>query len=127
MLYFWLMKKLVFLLFSLFLTAGLYSQKAMQTTDLFRFQRIGGHQVSPNGEYLVFIVTSIDMDANRGKRRVEMIHLKTGTQETIISEEYNPSDLAFTPDGKRLGFLSAKSGSDQLWEMDLQTKEFSNV
>lgn len=121
------MKKLALLSLTLFFSAGLYSQKAMQTTDLFRFQRIGGHQVSPNGEYLVFLVTTIDMEENRGKRRVEMIHLKTGIQETLITEEYNPSEIAFTPDGKRIGFLSGKSGSDQLWEIDLSTKTFSTV
>lgn len=99
----------------------------MEPADLFRFQRIGGQVVSPNGEYVVFLVTTYDVEANKGTRRAEMVNLKSGEQSTLIATEYNPSELSFTPDGKKLGFISSKGGSAQLWELDLSSKAFSNV
>ncbi len=103
------------------------AQKPMEPADLFRFQRIGGQQVSPNGEYLVYLVTSYDVEANKGKTRAELISLKTGEKQVLIPEEYNPSELCFRADGKKLGFISGKSGSDQMWEYDMIEKGFSNV
>ncbi|MDX5321929.1 MAG: peptidase S9, partial [Bacteroidota bacterium] len=121
------MKKFVLFALPLLFAMVLKAQRPMVAEDLFRFQRIGGQVVSPNGEYAVFIVTRYDVEANKGIRRAEMIHLRTGKQETLIPEEYSPSELAFRPDGKKLGFISSKDGSSQLWECDMATRQFGNV
>jgi len=111
------------MIFTLTLTA----QKPMEPADLFKFQRIGGQVESPRGELVVFLVTRYDVEANKGTRRAEIIDLRSGEQSTLIPEEYNPSELAFRPDGKKLGFISSKEGSDQMWEYDMETKSFSSV
>ncbi len=102
-------------------------QRNMEAEDLFRIQRIGGQQVSPNGEYVVFLVTSYNVEENKGTRRAEIINLKSGEQKTVIPSEYNPSELCFRADGKKLGFISSKDGSAQMWEYDMASGSFSNV
>ncbi|MBI1221700.1 MAG: prolyl oligopeptidase family serine peptidase [Bacteroidetes bacterium] len=121
------MKKLFLFALPLVLSITSMAQKPMEPADLFRMQRIGSQACSPNGEMLVFLVTTYNVEENKGTRRAEMINLLTGEQSTLIPEEYNPSELSFTPDGTKLGFISSKSGSAQLWEYSFADKTFGNI
>lgn len=116
------MKKFLTLALFFTLTLPMLGQKLMEPIDLLKFQRIGGEIVDSKGEILIYLVTTINVEADKGVRRAEMFNLKTGEQRTLIPESFNPHQLSFSPDGKKVGFLSAQSGQTQLYEISLTSQ-----
>jgi dipeptidyl aminopeptidase/acylaminoacyl peptidase len=113
------MKRCFYFVATVFMSCMLHAQNVMTPNDLLDFQRIGNEQVSPDGKFLVFLVTRVDVAENKSVRRVERVDLQTREQKTLVSEDINPSQISIHPDGKTLGFLSSQSGSSQYWEVAL--------
>lgn len=99
---------------------------------LWALGRIGEVAVSPDKTKVLFTVTFYSVEQNKGNTSLYMLDLATGKQKQITHTakgEYNPR---WRPDGKKIGFLSAESGSMQLWEMNtdgtgrVQVSKFEN-
>ncbi len=86
---------------------------------LLRLRRLGEVVASPDGKTLIFTLSTPDFATN--KSAVEVYSMLSGGSEPkrIIDKAYNPASAKFRPDGKKIGFLSAKNGTMQLWECDL--------
>lgn len=85
---------------------------------LWSMGRIGEVVVSPDGKQLLFTVTYYGIEQNKGNSEIYLMNtdgtdLKQLTHTAV--GEYNPR---WKPDGKTIGFMSAESGSMQLWEMN---------
>ena len=94
--------------------------RGMSPQDLVTLKRLGSPAVSPDGTWLVYQQT--DTDPARYKRTTGLwrVPLKGGAPARIADlADASENSPAFSPDGKRLYFLSGKSGSDQLWLLDL--------
>lgn len=110
-------------------TLALSSDK-MTPEVLWSFGRIGEVSLSPDKSTLAFGITYYDIEQNKGN--AELYTMTTsGDAFTRITNtnggEYNPR---WRPDGKKIGFLSAESGSMQLWEMNPDgtgRKQISNI
>ena len=124
------MKKLFFLFPFLFCSLVILSaQNRMSPEVLWQFGRISDPQVSPDGNNVLFGVTHYDVSANAGNRNLMVMPVETsgsildkkkkGQFSIQLTDweggEYN---ARWRPDGKKIGFLSSKSGSSQLYECD---------
>ena len=88
---------------------------------LWKFARIGGIQVSPNNKTIVSNLTRYDSETNKSTTNLFFIPVDGGDIEELTDiKGFHPR---WTHDGEKVGFLSAKSGSVQLWEMNLKTKD----
>lgn len=99
------------------LTAQEISNGVLTPEILWKFGRIGSPSVSPDAETVVFTITRFSMEANRGGTNIYTIPVKGGEPKELTGNETNDFSPAWRPDGKRIGFLSSRSGSTQLWEM----------
>ena len=87
---------------------------------LWKFGRIGGMQLSPDNKTIASSVTKYDAKTNKNSTNLFFLSAEGGDIEEFTEmEAFHPR---FTSDGKKVGFLSAKSGTVQLWEMDLETR-----
>ncbi len=90
----------------------------MSPEVLWAFGRLGDPQVSPDGKTILYGVSYYSIEDNKGNRDLYTINID-GSNPLQISEtpksEYN---AIWTPDGKKIGFLTSESGSYQLWEMN---------
>ena len=114
------MKKftLLFIALSIFIFQSAYAQKeAMVPETLWEFGRVGGMQVSPDGNTLLFTVTYYDVNENSSSRDIYTIPAAGGHPENITASQYNEFNALWRPDGQKIGFLSTKSGSVQMWEI----------
>jgi dipeptidyl aminopeptidase/acylaminoacyl peptidase len=103
-----------------FSTSPAFAQKAMTAQDLVTLKRVAAPAVSPDGQWVVFPQT--DTDPASYKRESGLWRVSTkGGEATRLADlaDAAESSPAFSPDGKRLYFISGKSGTDQVWFLDL--------
>lgn len=124
------MKKIIFLtLFPLFTMA----QNKLDIATLWKFGRLSEHMVSPDGKLAIYAVKNYDVKANKGTNIIytQKVYEISGTIRTdrsgpvpttpteIIDSKTNAFAARFTPDGKKISYLSATSGEVQLYECNL--------
>ena len=98
--------------------------------DMVSYQRISSPTLSPNGRFAVFAVRETDMAANEGKTGlwIEDLSARDAAAPVRFTEEsLNVNSPSFAPDGKTVYFLSAKSGSMQLWSQAVGSKNAMQV
>jgi dipeptidyl aminopeptidase/acylaminoacyl peptidase len=94
------------------------AQETLTPELLWELPRVGGPVLSPDGTRVVFTVTTYDMGANQGNTDLYLIAVEGGEPLQLTDDEGSESSAQWRPDGAKIGFLSAKSGSRQLWEID---------
>jgi dipeptidyl aminopeptidase/acylaminoacyl peptidase len=94
----------------------------MTAADLATFSRVAAHTVSPDGQWVAYQQTETDPATYARTTGLWLVAAGGGTPVRIAdSDGANESAPAFSPDGRRLYFLSNKSGKDQLWFADFAT------
>lgn len=85
---------------------------------LWSFGRIGDPTVSPDQSTLLYAVTNYHIEENKSYRELYTVVVKGGEPVRITSTPDKESSAVWRPDGKKIGYLSAKSGEMQLWEIN---------
>ena len=97
---------------------SLSAQSTYTPELLWKLRRITEFQVSPDGQSIVYGVRSFDLKNNSGNTDLYLIPVAGGEAVKLTDtpeSEFNPR---WTADSKRIGFLKAKDGVVQLFEMD---------
>jgi dipeptidyl aminopeptidase/acylaminoacyl peptidase len=116
---------------ALLLTAGLAG--ASQDThpfsvrDMVEMDRISDPRVSPDGKTVAFVVRATDLEANRGRNDIWLAAVDGSWARRVTSHPDSDTQPRWAPDGKRLFFVSARSGSTQVHRIDLDGGEPEQV
>ena len=93
--------------------------RPMTAIDLQSLHRLGSPDVSPDGHWAVFTVSSTDWSKNKRVNTLELLDLtKAGAQPRPITGAQKGHDAAFGSDGS-LWFLMPVGDQDQLFRMRL--------
>jgi dipeptidyl aminopeptidase/acylaminoacyl peptidase len=92
------------------IAAGILTPEVM-----WKMARIGDFVVSPDGEQVLFGLTSYNMAENRGVTSLWTKNVNGGEAIRITDHTGSESSPVWSVDGKRIYFLSDRSGSSQLW------------
>lgn len=85
---------------------------------LWSFGRLGEATVSPDGRLTAYTVTYFQIEEDKPYRDIYLFdHDKNETMRITDTPE-NEFNIQWRPDGKKIGYLSSKSGSVQVWEMN---------
>jgi dipeptidyl aminopeptidase/acylaminoacyl peptidase len=92
----------------------------MTFEDMMAMKRLGETAVSPDGKWLAYSVTSVDLAANS---RTSTLFLQSISDDKaapipISVTVAGDSGVQFSPDGKSILFLSSRGGSQQIWTAD---------
>jgi dipeptidyl aminopeptidase/acylaminoacyl peptidase len=101
-----------------FATTASAAGKPLNVRDLANFERVSAPALSPDGRKVVFAVRATDYAANKGVTALylEDLYARDAAPPVRFSPEgMNVNSPAFSADGRSIYFLSAKSGSMQLW------------
>ena len=106
------------------LVAGLVAQAAAATHpfsvhDMQAMQRISDPRPSPDGRWVAFTVATTDLAANVRRSDLYVVDIAGTSARAVTTHEANDTNPRWTPDGKHLYFLSARSGSQQVWRLAL--------
>ncbi len=99
--------------------------RAMQIEDLYRFQRVADPQISPQGDWVVYQVSTVDLSANKTATSLWLAAVDGKTPPRQLTNSQGKSDRhpRWSPDGKKILFESSRSGSSQLWVIDIDGGE----
>jgi len=97
---------------------------------LWAMGRLSDAQVSPDGKTIIYGVTYYSIEQNKGNRDLYAINADGSNLRRLTKTSGGEYNAIWRPDGKKIGFLSAESGSMQIWEMNpdgSDRKQISNV
>ena len=95
---------------------------AMTLDDLFRLQEVGDPQLSPDGKWVAYTVSTIDTTADKRLTDIWMVNWE-GSEDIRLTYagENSASAPRWSPDGKFLSFTSDRPGKakgSQVWLLD---------
>ncbi len=95
------------------------AQRPLRPGDVYRLQTLGDPQISPDGQWVAYTLTSVDSAKDKRNTDIWMVSwdgMQTVQLTNSPDAETNPR---WSPDGRYLSFTSARQGgSSQVWLMD---------
>lgn len=96
--------------------------RPVRVDDFTRFQDVGDPQVSPDGEWVLYTVTTSDAVADKRDTDVWVIKWDGSGQRRLTFSPDNENTPRWSPDGKLISFLSSRSGGsakgNQVWVLE---------
>jgi len=91
--------------------------RPMTATDMHMMHRLGAPEVSPDGRWTVFTISSTDLAANKRNNTPYLLDLKAkGAAPQPVKGAEKGHDAVFGPDGS-IWFIMEAGGQDQLFRM----------
>src|ERR1700722_4883834 len=90
--------------------------------DMIQMHRVGEAQVSPDGKWVAYSVSTPDMDANRGASNLWIVPTTGGTPVQLTQSGHDSSPV-WSPDGRMIAFLSSRSGDSQVYLLSMDGGE----
>src|SRR5262245_6322117 len=116
------MQRLAALVLILILTPRTAAQekRPIEVDDLFRFKRIADPQLGPDGKSVVYALTTVDLAGNKTSTSLWLAPTdKGGEPRQLTSSPKSDRHPRWSPDGRRILFESSRSGTNQLWIIDV--------
>jgi len=95
--------------------------------DLVMMDRVSAPVVSPDGKTVVFVLRSTDLEANKGRTHLWAVATDGSGLRQLTTAAASDSSPVYSPDGGSVYFLTARSGSSQVWRLPLGGGEAEQV
>jgi len=109
---------LLALFFVVSVTAQTTVKMNMKPETLWELGRVSEAKLSPDGKKVLYGVTTYSLKENKGKRNLYILDIETKITTQLTDENEMISNGLWRPDGQKIGYLSSKNKSTQIWEMN---------
>lgn len=122
---------LVFIL-PLFVFAQNTAKRKLKPSDVYRLQTLGDPQVSPEGNWIAYTLTTIDSVLNKRNTDIWMVSWDGKQSVQLTNSSDAETQPRWSPDGKYLSFVSTRQGAtnNQIWLMNRlggEGKQLTNI
>lgn len=112
------MKRIVVLAVSLLFsisTALAQQKRPMAFEDVMAIKNVSDAQVSPDGKWVAYVVTSADMKENASDADVWLVSTSGGEPIRLTTSKKNDTQPRWSSDGKSIAFISAREEKPQIF------------
>jgi len=95
--------------------------------DMLAMDRISDPQVSPDGKWVVFVVRETDLEANRRRTDLWLVHTDGTNLRRLTSHPDADSNPRWAPDSMSIFFISSRSELSQVWRIKIDGGEADQV
>ncbi|TKB97928.1 S9 family peptidase [Pedobacter cryophilus] len=110
------------------------AKRKLHPNDVYRLQSIANPQVSPEGKWVLYSVSTPDSAKNKKQSDLFMVSWDGKDNFQLTYSEEGEGAATFSPDGKYISYLSSKKvdsvENSQIWLMDRrggEAKQFTKV
>lgn len=96
--------------------------RGLKPDDLYNIKCVGGAEVSPDGKLLAYVVQRLDAKEDKVFTDIHLCDLATMVSRRLTNSGQDSSP-AFSPDGKRLAFVSNRKQKRQIYVLELDGGE----
>jgi dipeptidyl aminopeptidase/acylaminoacyl peptidase len=96
-------------------------KRPMTFEDMQKMKRLGETAVSPDGKWLAYSVTTVNLDQNKKTTELFIQPIAGGDPKPLSVSKPGDSGVQFSSDGKRILFLSSREAGQQVWLADFDT------
>ena len=90
----------------------------MTFEDMMQMKRLGETAVSPDGKWLAYSVTTVNLDQNTKTAELWLQAIAGGEPQKLAGTQAGDSGVQFAPDGHSVLFLSGRESGQQIWLAD---------
>ena len=90
-------------------------KRAITFEDFIALPSVSDPQLSPDGKWVAYTVTTPSLQDNRGIARVWVAEVATGKTRQLTGGPGSDRQPRWSPDGKTLAFISSREGGPQVW------------
>src|SRR5262245_8347969 len=110
------------------LTSYAQAKRTMTIDDLITTVRVGDPQISPDGKHVLFTRTTTVLDAGRRNPDIWVVPSDgSAPPRQLIGGDRSENTPRFTPDGKRIVFISSRDGAPQGYVADAEGRDVKQV
>jgi WD40 repeat protein len=93
-------------------------KRPMTFEDMMKMRRLGDIAVSPDGKWVLFSATDVDLDKNTKTSHLWIVPVAGEQEKPLTISMVGESRGRFSPDGQQIAFLTARDGTQQIWLAD---------
>jgi dipeptidyl aminopeptidase/acylaminoacyl peptidase len=94
------------------------TKRPMTFEDMMKMKRLGETAVSPDGKWLAYSVTTVELNQNAKTAELWVQAIAGGEPKKLAVGQPGDSGIEFAPDGHSVLFLSGRDGGQQVWRAD---------
>jgi dipeptidyl aminopeptidase/acylaminoacyl peptidase len=102
-------------------SASAQSKRLMTFEDMMRMKRLGETAVSPDGKWLAYSVTTVNLGQNTKTPELWMQAIAGGEPQKLAVGKPGDAGPQFAPNGKHILFLSGRESGQQIWLADFDS------
>ncbi len=101
--------------------------KLLDTESFFQMEAVASPAIAPDGKLVVFSRSYVDKMKDQNRANLWLVDSEGERLRELTNGNWRDSNPVWSPDGKRIAFLSDRDGTNQLHVMWIDTREVAQL
>ena len=119
--------KLILILSILAILPQAIAKRPITFEDLAKLQRISDPEISPDGKWVAYVQTQVDLEADKGSTHIWRVPAGGGAPRQLTQGSGSDTRPRWSPDSQSLAFISNRGGTSQVWILPMNGGEARQV